>query len=430
MDLEPTVSDFDARTEKAPSRHLRPTPRPKAARQPNSRRKRDFVKLFQQVISGLPEQIALVDEDWVILAVNEAWTQSIADHGYVELSPGENYFEFCDSKAKEGHAAAAVAANGVRQIDAEATRSFRYVYHGNDRWEGHAFQLCINRLNVDGHVFATITRYDVTELVQLRLMREDFSQSLIEGQAVERRRMAREVHDSTMQLVAGVGLSLTQLRRSRHQKARDGIVDEMQDLIGELQQELRTIAYLAHPPEVRELGLPLALRQMTQGLARRTGLQIALHADDKLVLWAAAEAAVFRVIQEALTNVHRHAHATDVIVGLYQRRSILHVVVADNGVGMPRQNGSGVGLSSMRARIAELGGRLSIRSSHPGALLIASIPAHPELRPNLGLSLPGSTTISASSTEADFTQASGAFGHFHCAPVHMISKDEWLAASD
>jgi signal transduction histidine kinase len=258
--------------------------------------------------------------------------------------------------------------------------SFRFVYQGKDRWEGFAFQLCINRILVGARIMYTVTRYDVTELVHLRQLREEFSHSLIEHQAEERRRIAREVHDSTMQLLAGLGLTIGHLKQSKRGKATAEIVDEMEHLLGEAQRELRTISFLAHPPMVSELGLARAIRHLAGGFARRTGLNIAADAEEDLPLCPATEVAVFRMIQEGLSNVHRHARATEAAVILKQRRSVLHVAVADNGVGLPGKIRAGVGLSSMRERIEEIGGRLTVRSGNPGTVLIGSIPLHADMR--------------------------------------------------
>ena len=353
-----------------------------------------FVDVFQQIINGLPEQIALVDEHWNILAVNDAWTRTAALYGYHALTPGANYLTFCEDRALEGHKPAEIAANGIRMMDRNSEPSFRYVYHGSDRWEGYSFQLCVNRLDVGGRTFATITRYDVTELVQLRHLREDFTHSIIAGQDQERRRIAREVHDSTMQLLAGLGLSLGQLKRLRRSKSTTGIVDEMEQLLGEAQRELRAISFLAHPPLLKELGLVSAMKQLCGGFARRTGLNIAFHGEDDLELSSAAEVAVYRIVQEALSNIHRHARATDAAVGLYRRHSILHVAIADNGSGMPEHIRKGVGVSSMRERINEVGGRLMIRRGDPGTILIASVPVHPDLRTVGGMALRGGPALS------------------------------------
>jgi signal transduction histidine kinase len=348
-----------------------------------------MTEAFQQIIDGLPEQIALVDEQWIILAVNPAWTKTADLYGYDELRPGANYLAFCEARAAEGHKPAEMAANGIRKLESSSEPSFRYIYHGSDRWEGFAFQLCINRVKLAGRDLYMVTRYDVSELVQLRQLREEYSHSLIEHQGEERRRIAREVHDSTMQLLAGIGLSIGHLKLLKRPRATDEIVGEMEDLLGEAQRELRTLSFLAHAPAVSELGLAQAIRQLAGGFGRRTGLNIATNAiaDADLALSPAAEAAVYRMVQEALSNVHRHARATDVAIGIYRRRSMVHVAVADNGIGMPREVRKGVGLSSMHDRIAEIGGRLAIRAGNPGTLLIASIPAHADTRAVGGLAL-------------------------------------------
>src|SRR4051812_31901142 len=144
-----------------------------------------FVESFRQIIAGLPEQIALVDENWAILAINQAWTNTAALYGYEALIPGTNYLGFCEDRAGEGHRPAAIAAKGIHELERTGEPSFRFTYEGSDRWEGFAFQLCINRIACDGQILYTVTRYDVTELVHLRHMREEFSHSLIEHQAEE-----------------------------------------------------------------------------------------------------------------------------------------------------------------------------------------------------------------------------------------------------
>jgi signal transduction histidine kinase len=340
----------------------------------------DFVETFQQIIDGLPEQIALVDESWTILVVNPAWTKTAASYGFDGVLPGCNYLHFCEWKATEGNTPAQLVVDGIRGMERSGETSFRFTYNGREKWAGSAFQLCVNRLEVEGRRFATVTRYDVTELVQLRLMREGFSHSLIEHQAEERRRIAREIHDSTMQLLAGLGLSLGQLKDSKRARVTGDIVSEMEGLLGEAQRELRAISFLAHPPMVSEIGLTQALRQLAGGFARRTGLNIATNAEADVTVSPAVQMAIFRMVQEALSNVHRHARATDVAVGIYQRRSVLHVAIADNGSGMPEKFRSGVGLSSMRERVEEIGGRMMVRRGNPGTILIASVPMDAEIR--------------------------------------------------
>lgn len=335
---------------------------------------------FGQFISGLPEQIALLDDEWNILAVNPAWMKTAALYGYSALRPGTNYFEFIRERVAEGHAWAEPVFAGVMGMVQGAKTSFSALFHGTDRWDGYTFQLCVNRFEMRGKPFVTVTRYDVTELEQLRRDRETYSHSLIEGQAEERRRIAREIHDSTSQLLVGLGLDIGQLKRAGRSNKTPGIIADMELLLDEAQREIRSISFLAHPPLLRERGLAEALKALVSGFGRRTGLQISLEMAESLVVdWPAVELTFYRFIQEALSNVHRHARASEVRVGVHLRRSMIHAVVSDNGIGLTSEQ-PGVGFSSMRSRATEFGGRLFIRPSFPGVALIVSLPMQPRLR--------------------------------------------------
>ena len=336
---------------------------------------------FQQLIDGLPEQIAVVDDRWHILAVNSAWTKTAAQYGYSALRPGSDYLAFCRGRAAEGHKPAGIAVDGILKMEREGSENFQFVYHGKDRWEGHSFQLCVNRLEISGQKFAMITRYDVTELVGLRELRQGFSNSLLEGQADERRKIAREIHDSTLQLLAAIGLALGELKRSEIAVAALNVVGEIEQLLCDVQREIRAISYLAYPPFLKELGLTEALRVLASGFGRRAGLNVSVHIEDGATTANPAQAvAIYRFVQEALSNAHRHARATSVNVGIFSRKSMTHAVVADDGVGMPANMHQGVGVRSMRSRFSELGGRMSTRRGNPGTSLIASLPRSDRIR--------------------------------------------------
>ena len=192
-----------------------------------------------------------------------------------------------------------------------------------------------------------------------------------------------------MQLLAGLGLALGQLKRTRKSNTTVEIIADMEQLLGEAQREIRSISYLAHPPLLKELGLASALRQLVDGFSRRTGLRVSLQIDGEPgERWRTAEICLYRVIQEALSNIHRHAHATDAAVILTVRREMIHVVAVDNGIGMPDQIRKGVGLSSMKQRILEFGGRLTLRRASPGTILIASVPWQSQIRSVGDLAIP------------------------------------------
>ena len=340
-----------------------------------------FVHTFEALINGLPEQIALLDRDWTVIVVNQAWRHTAALYGFNDLTPGSNYKDFLARMAAEGSGSAAAVLKGVEEIIAGTRDFFRLVYSGSGAWAGHEFQLRINILELAGQRLATVTRYDVTELVQLRKMREGFTCSVIESQDEERRRMGRELHDSTMQLLAGIGLALGQLKRSPQPDNASGVISEMEDLLVEAQRGLRSFSYLAHPPQLEKTSLVEALTSLVEGFGRRAGLKTSFSAEGVSAISShAAQVALYRVIQEALSNVHRHAHASEVTVRLIGRRSMLYAVIADDGAGIATEAPEGVGLHSMRARVAELGGRLFVRQTKPGTMLIASLPLEAHMR--------------------------------------------------
>ena len=339
------------------------------------------IDVFQQIINALPEQIALLDAGWNILAVNQAWIKTASLYSYSELQPGVNYFDFCKARAKEGHSPALIVAAGIQEMQDGKRDSYHFIYHGSDRWEGYSFQLVVARVTIAGHPFVTVTRYDVTELVKSRNFKVASDQKLAEHDADLRRRMAREIHDSTMQSLVALGLSLGQLRRTHGSLLDAAIVDDMEQVLAETQRELRSISFLAHPPSLEEMGLNEAVRALVQGFGRRTGLAVSLEVEGCAdVGWRSAQVAIYRMVQEALSNVHRHAHATEIKVGLFCRRAAIHVVVADNGNGLPGEVTRGVGLSAMRDRFRELGGRLLIRKSVPGTVLLGCLPTEPRIR--------------------------------------------------
>ena len=264
---------------------------------------------------------------------------------------------------------------GIERIDAGKCDSLQMVYRASQPEVGHDHQLAINRFEVGGRKFASIIRYDVSRLLELRRLRVDFSSSVIRSQAEERQRMGREIHDSTMQLMVCLNLKIGQLRQTCETDACASILQEMEELLAEAQQEIRSIAYLAHPPLLGKMSLAEALQALVQGFGRRTGIDVEFETiDEPHVCCPAAEGAAYRIVQEALSNVHRHAKAKHATVRLARTKAMTHIIIADDGVGMPDVIHSGVGLGGMRSRLAELGGRLSIRPRTPGTILIATLP--------------------------------------------------------
>ena len=216
------------------------------------------------------------------------------------------------------------------------------------------------------------------------------SMSLISTQDEERRRIARELHD-------GLGQDLTAAKMILHEassqeEASDGVkerssecIREVSELIDRMIQQVRNISYLLHPPLLDEVGLRSALGWFLEGLSKRAGIETFLETNpaDFPRLAPEIETAAFRIVQEALTNVFRHAQATKVWVNLVERKKEISVTVRDNGVGLPDpasqlREVAGVGISSMTQRAKELGGEMWIRNAEPGTLVEFTIPNVPQ----------------------------------------------------
>jgi signal transduction histidine kinase len=213
-------------------------------------------------------------------------------------------------------------------------------------------------------------------------------------EADERRRIARELHDSLGQYLTGLKINLDLLSRAANENKRAALLAECVQTTDQCLNETRTISHLLHPPLLDEVGFGSAARWYVDGFAQRSGLKVNLDVPpDFGRLRRDIETALFRVVQEALTNVHRHSGASVVEVRVDVDAEQVWLEVKDNGRGMSHdrlravESGSetGVGLAGMRERVRELGGSLSIKSSQSGTSLGISIPITENIEePNTG----------------------------------------------
>lgn len=221
------------------------------------------------------------------------------------------------------------------------------------------------------------------ELARNNDVLKTLSARLLHIQDQERRRVAREVHDGAGQLVAALSINVDRLDASGSEIERAQILADTKSVVRTLNAELRTISHLLHPPLLDEVGLSSALQWYIDGFCQRSAIAAQLHIDPNLHrLGPDTETAIFRVVQECITNVHRHSGATQVSVSLLALASCVRVEVVDNGKGIvSMQNGSnggpettGVGISGMRERVSQLGGTLNIQSGPAGTSVRAEFP--------------------------------------------------------
>jgi signal transduction histidine kinase len=200
----------------------------------------------------------------------------------------------------------------------------------------------------------------------------------------ERRRIARELHDSVGQLVALLNINMARLQTSAPLNPEQSeIISDSKGLAESVIHEVRTISHLLHPPLLDEMGLPSALKWYVEGFAKRSGIAMELDlAPDFGRLPAECEIAIFRIVQEALTNVHRHSGSKSALVRLFCSADTVGIEIADSGKGIPAQKrevfaaggAMGVGLRGMRERIEQLGGKIELRSSSSGTTVTAILP--------------------------------------------------------
>ena len=204
---------------------------------------------------------------------------------------------------------------------------------------------------------------------------------LLELQDQERRKFSRELHDSLGQYLVGAKMNLAMLGKSVPGNA---IVAECLKLLDQAMTETRTISQLLHPPLLDETGFGSAAKWYVEGFAKRSGVQTRLDMPEDLGrLPSSLELALFRVLQESLTNVHRHSKSKKADVSLRVSGDKVVLRVRDYGKGIPadvldrfRRNSAhgGVGLAGMRERIHELGGQLEMDSDSRGTQVVATLP--------------------------------------------------------
>ena len=212
-------------------------------------------------------------------------------------------------------------------------------------------------------------------LRQSELLRK-FSQRLLQAQDEERRRIARELHDSSGQLIAALAMNLgrmsERLEGGDSALARDAA--ESEQLVQQLSSEIRTMSYLLHPPLLDEIGLAEALRWYIQGLSERSGLVISLTVSkDFGRLSREMELVLFRLVQECLTNIHRHSGSKTAIISVARNDDTATLEIRDEGKGISadklaqlQSHGSGVGIRGMDERVRQFGGQMTIESNENG----------------------------------------------------------------
>jgi signal transduction histidine kinase len=340
-------------------------------------------QLLQSTIDALDARIGLLDENANIIAMNKSWRHFAETNKCPAAgsAPGRNYLRLSESSPECGEPH--VLVNGIQSLLKGESSSFFCVYKcchgGEDSW----LQLRAARFVSHGMPRLAVTHEDVTQIKRAHDIQLQHNGLLLQAQDEERRRIARDLHDVTVQNLAAIKADMVLSRRPA--KAATTLTDGV-TLCDQVIDELRTLSYLLHPPLLDEAGLVTALQMYVRGFVKRSPISVdVVVLRDIGRLSRDAETALFRVVQESLANVHRHSGARSAVIWLTKEAGEVLVRIQDDGRGMPEVpdmpttwQPMGVGILGMRQRVRQLGGLLEIESDSHGTTVTARVPAAKE----------------------------------------------------
>jgi two-component system NarL family sensor kinase len=338
---------------------------------------------YRLLVETIDEGAATLSNDGTVLYSNRSFA-NIFDAQLERFigTPIENFVsgEYVDAlRALIRNAASGVARGEIRLVDrAGRARTVR---------------LTLTRSTQFGMEALCAVATELTELVEtneaLRVTESSLRQlsgRLLQLQDEERRRIARDLHDTTGQKIAALSMSLDRVARLLDTKKpeRDEALTEGRDIVRMIGEEIRTLSYLLHPPLLDESGLGSAVRWYAEGFQKRSGIRLNVNISADLGrLSTDVEMALFRVVQESLTNVHRYSGSPDAEINVIETTDSVKLEIVDHGKGI--QTGAvrtkvegiaslGVGIPGMRERIRQFGGQLEVDFGRDGTRVSASVP--------------------------------------------------------
>lgn len=271
----------------------------------------------------------------------------------------------------------------------EETTYMNFSYHPMRNVSGEVEGILVHSVEVTEQVVArnqleARVKERTFELEEAEERLRALNSRLLRAQDDERRRLARELHDSAGQILAALSMSLIPLEQelSHHNQELAKLATTSVTLVDELSKELRTMSHLLHPPLLDEAGLKSALRWYVEGFAERSGVQVDLQLDgDFPRLSQEFETTIFRIVQESLTNIHRHSGSKSAALRIEHRSGDTRVEIRDEGRGIAQFDYSknrplkvGVGIQGMQERVRQLRGKFEIKSGKSGTTVVVVLP--------------------------------------------------------
>jgi two-component system, NarL family, sensor kinase len=323
----------------------------------------------------MPVLRARLNQTGHIVAISGDWRQMLVEELHGASNPTGRLFrslKAIEPVASEAHLYFAGLDNVICGKALEFHRFYRSEVKGEERWyKSDAFYLR------DNHV--TVSVQDVGSIHLTKGAVDEMYRRLSRAKEEERERIAIELHDSTSQHLAAIGLNLMTLRQHLSSGNVQSILADIESSLEIVQKELRSINYLMFPFELEKEGLSSALLSLANGFTRRTGLAVRMNVQETVDgLPFSMKKALFRIVQEAISNACRHSKANVALVKLVARRNVVGCRIVDDGIGMRSQaslSSTGVGIPGMIARARQFGGVVRVRSGlHGGTTVSVMIP--------------------------------------------------------
>jgi signal transduction histidine kinase len=336
--------------------------------------------LMNSALDAMTSEIVILSEAGRVLVANRAWHKFMADGAdyHQDNGIGEIYHQIKLLHPVRSQLQAFRA--GIMAVLEGKRDEFRMNFRAKGGVGYRNYRLRVTPMDDGPWRRVLIVRDDVTELETALSEVDNMAVRLVNLQEQERQRYAAELHDSTVQHLTAASLNLMVLRERTGEDGKNDIVASVEESVSEAQREIRSVSYLLYPRALDEDGLRATLGRFVSGYSTRTGIKAVLQVSGQIdAMHLSLKRAVLRIVQEALGNVHRHAHAKKVNVAVVAHAARVSLVVSDNGRGLMRDAAGkiakpGIGISGMRARAHQFGGCLKIRSSERGTLVFARMP--------------------------------------------------------
>ncbi len=325
--------------------------------------------LLQAALDSLSAHIAVLDTRGIIVAVNRQWAKFGRQNG-LDLTKdgiGTDYVAALPQTHDMTH-----LRKQLTDVLIGKDRGFRHSYWCDAPDGARYYEMQVRRYGRGAWRRVLVAHEDVTELKQAEDTLKELAGELERAREDERRRLAKELHDTTCQDLLAASLTAQRLKgRLVDDADAHEAMEELKQSLGRAMRDLRTLSYLLHTP-TSSASIADAARALTVGFGERAGLQVRFASDYSGGCGERTERALLSALREALTNIYRHSGSNAARVELSSKDKTLELAISDRGQW--REGSEGVGLASMRERLAEVGGTVMLHRTRRGTRLSAQVP--------------------------------------------------------